>query len=286
MGKRVLCPNCGVHHYIEEAKSKVSSFESTTRRPYRSDAATIPLSQPGLSRDVPTNLPSIDTHVKIPFRQTVISGLLDAPIGIAIGLGIGLGVAGMADAASQDSFTLAAYILITGTGGAIGGAVAFCWTARGEWPKRLREYDALLWVEEITGLDLNGDGEIGEPTESETLKIEIHDQSGRTRLLLELNTDRERFSELARLVMVVNEGFSEETAKKAGYTRKEWEEIRDNLIDLGVAAWKDKKHHKQGCYLREDGYRIFSGALTPSLPAGDVPKKAIGASERRKTNDI
>lgn len=276
---RVRCPSCGISHTIEDEASRPGTFASSYRRPYRNDAATVAFSQPQASREAPTGFPSMDTHVRIPLRQAMISGLFDAPVGAVIGLGAGLSIALMTDAASLDSFTLSAYVLITGTGGLIGGMVSFCKRAKVEWPKRLNAYDALLWIEEITDLDLNGDGEIGEP-ESETLKIELHDQSGRPRLLLELNTDRERFSELARLVVVVKEGFSEETAKKVGYSRKEWEEIRDNLIDLGVAAWKDKKHHKQGCYLREDGYRIFSGALTPSLPAGDVSKKAIGTNER------
>lgn len=290
MSRRVKCPNCGIIHTTEAEASKPGTFASSYRRPYKNDAATLSLPQPQASRETPTGFPSMDTHVRIPFRQTLISGLFDAPIGLAVGLGLGLGVAGMADAASQDTFTLAAYILIIGSGGAIGGAVAFCWTARGEWPKRRSEYDALLWIEEITGLDLNGDGEIGEP-QPETVKFELHDQSGRPRLIAEFDTDRERFGELARLILVVSEGFSEKTAKKAGYSRKEWEvKIRDKFIELGAAAWKDKQHHEQGVYLREAGYRILDGLLdslsTSPLLAENVSKNTPGTNERTQTNEL
>jgi hypothetical protein len=284
MSKKTICPNCGFIHATEEAGSKAGAFENRVRRPtFRTDTMAPAMQQPGIAEQ-PTGLPNWDSHVKIPLRQAVIFGLFDAPLGVGIGLLGGASLAMLFNVGSEDSLTLWGYALFTGTGGAIGGLVALCQEAKRRWPERLAEYDALLWIEEITGLDLDGDGEIGEPV-AEVLRIELQDQQGRPRLIADLDTDPERFAEMARLVVQLDLGFSEEVARKAGYNRKEWEKLRDTFIELRGARWKEESNHKLGLYLSETGYKLFGKILSPALPAGDTPKKGLGTVERTRTNE-
>lgn len=282
---KTRCPNCGVLHEIDEPKK--GTFENRVRRPFKTDAMapTFPAGQPEINQQAPTGLPGWDSHVKIPLRQAVIFGLFDAPVGVGVGLVGGIGLAMLFNAASRDNLTSWGYVIIIGTGGAIGGLVALCQEAKRRWPERLEIYDALLWVEEITGMDIDGDGEVGEP-EPEVLRIELQDQSGRPRLIADLETDRERFEEFARWAVTLNLGFSEEVARKAGYKRKEWERIRDTFIELKGARWKDESNHKLGLYLLENGYKLFGKVLPTPLPAGDVSKNTLGTVERMKTNHI
>lgn len=280
---KVRCPGCGVLHEIEQPKS--NAFENRVRRPFRADAMAPTFPQPEINQQAPTGLPGWDSHVKIPLRQAVIFGLFDAPTGIGIGLVGGAGLAMLFNAASRDNLTPWGYVIIIGTGGAIGGLVALCQEAKKRWPERLEIYDALLWIEEVTGMDIDGDGEVGEP-ETNILRIELHDQQGRPRIIAELDTDRERFAELGRLAVALNLGFSEEVARQAGYNRKEWVKIRDKFIELEAARWKNVKNHKEGCYLIENGYKLFGKVLPTPLPAGNVSENLPGTNGRMKTNHI
>lgn len=287
MAKKVLCPNCGVWHNLPDEPNK-GTFENRVRRPFRTDAMAPTFPQPSEGiKEQPTGLPGWDSHVKIPLRQAVIFGLFDAPIGVGIGLVGGVGLAALFNVASRDNLTPWGYVVIIGTGGAIGGLIALCQEAKKRWPERLGIYDALLWVEEVTNLDLDGDGEIGEPdTGASALRIELQDQQGRPRLIADLDTDPERFAELARLVVQLDLGFSEEIAKRAGYNRKEWERLRDTFIELKGARWKEESNHKLGLYLLENGYKLFGKVLPTPLPAGDIPKNTLGTVERTRTNDL
>lgn len=268
---KVRCPNCQLWHTIEEPPA--GWFENRVRRPFRVDAAApaFPETPASTTTEQPTGLPGWDSHVRIPLRQAVIFGLFDTPTGIGLGLVGGAGLALLFNAASRDDLTPWGIVVFVGTGGAIGGLIALCQEAKKRWPERLKIYDALLWMEETTGLDLDGDGEVGQPV-TEVLRIELQDQQGRPRLIADLDTDPERFAELARLAATLDLGFSEEVARKAGYNRKEWEKLRDTFIELKGARWKEETNHKLGLYLLENGYKLFGKVLTPPLSAGDSPK--------------
>lgn len=288
MAKEVLCPNCGVWHEIGEDPPRATTFENRVRRPmFKTDAMAGSFPQPlEGAKDQPVGLPGWDSHVKIPLAQAVIFGLFDAPIGVGIGLAGGVGLAMLFNEASRDNLTPWGYVVIIGTGGFIGGLIALCQEAKKRWPERLEVHDALLWIEEITGVDIDGDGEVGEP-EPETLKIELHDGNGIPRLIAEFDTDRERFAELARLILIIKKGFSEETANEAGYSRKEWVDIRDKFFSLQAAAWKNRNHPKQGIDLGSRGINILKAMLPPTLPAGEVtPKNPSGTNGGRRTDDL
>lgn len=271
---KVRCPNCQIWHTIEEPPP--GWFENripfdklrTQRRPsFKTDVAAPAFPQPGIANEQPAGLPGWDSHVKIPLRQAMISGLLDAPAGLAIGLGVGLTIALTVDLASKDTLAPIAYILITGGGAAIGGTISFCRIAKKEWPKRLSKYDALLWAEDVTGFDLDGDGEVGEPAASR-VEVEIQEK-GIPREIETLEIDLPRLQALARLIILDKEAFSQRTAAKAGISRdEEWIPLRDKLITRRWAAWKIQGAPTQGVVLKPKGEAIFKALLSPALGDG------------------
>lgn len=251
---RVLCPNCGIYHTIPD------TFENRIRRPFKADVMAPALPSPSTNY-APAGQPNRETHVAVPFDQAKITGFFAAPLGGVVAYGIVMVI----DATPSIEITSWGKVAVTLCGVIVTGFSVAGWM----WFRRLGVYDGLLWtVEETTGLDLDGDGEVGELV-SEVVRIELTDHNGIPRLIADFNTDRERFTELARLVLE-GKGFSEETAKKAGYTRKEWEAIRNKFMELNAATWKNRKHHNQGIDITGRGADIFKGLLPPALPAGDV----------------
>jgi hypothetical protein len=252
------CPHCG-----RSINQKTHTFENRVKRPFKVDtlAPTYPQMSGGLVKEQPAGLPSMDTHVKIPFRQTMIYGLFDAPVGVAIGLGAGLSAALLVDAASLDSLTLSAYALVIGGGGLLGGTVSFCRAAKREWPNRLNVYDALLWIEEVTGLDLDGDGEIGEPEQARTIPVEFTEK-GVPREIDTLEIDMIKAVTLARLLIIEGKSFSERTAADAGLARaEEWVPLREKLISRRWAKWNHPTNPKGGVSLTPKGVALFQAIL-------------------------
>lgn len=273
MSKKTICPNCGFIHATEEAGSKAGAFESSYRRPYRSEAATVPFpSMPQASRETPTGFPSMDTHVRIPLRQAVISGLFDAPVGFVIGsLSVGTLMI-IIDATPVDvAFTAWGLLVISGSAGALGGLVSFCRTAKAQWPERLEIYDSLLWqAEEITGYDLNGDGEVGEPMPNR-VEVELQER-GIPREIETLEIDLPRLQTLARFILTDKEPFSQRTAAKAGISRdEEWKPFRDKLISRRWAKWNHPTEPKQGVSLTPKGEAILR-----AISGMDGGQKSVG----------
>lgn len=274
---RVRCPNCGVTHTVEEKKKRTVDFESKLKS---AALAMAPIHQPAVTREAPAGLPSMDTHVRIPLRQAMISGLLDAPIGFVIGAGSGLLLAVIIDITPVNiAFTGYGLAAISGGGGLVGGLIAFCRTAKKEWPERLGIYDNLLWrIEDLTGWDLDGDNEIGEPG-SPRVDIEFQEK-GIPRETETLDIDLPRLTVLAGLIVLDGKSFSERTAGEAGISREEWLPLRDKLIDRRWAKWNHPTETKQGVSLQPKGKAILRSIL-----GGDEGQKSLlGTHPRTPTN--
>lgn len=260
MAKKTRCPNCGMIHAIEE-EPKTGTFENRVKRPtFKTGALAGSFPQQPDITEQPTGLPNWDSHVKIPLRQAVIFGLFDAPLGVGIGLVGGASLAMLFNVGSEDSLTLWGYALFIGAGGAIGGLIAISQGAKKHWPERLAAYDALLWIEEFTGFDLNGDGEIGEPGASR-VEVEIQEK-GIPREIDTLDISPDKLQKLAYLILIDKEGFSERTAAKAGISRdEEWKPFRDKLITRRWAKWNHPTETRQGVSLTPKGVAILGAVL-------------------------
>lgn len=274
---RTRCPNCGLSHDVDEPKPKLNTFENRVRRHFRTDAAAVSMPQQGVVSQTPAGLPNRETHVAVPFDQAKITGFFAGPVG---GVVVYIAVS-VIDAAPTLEITpwgkVAAVVCGTiATGFSVAGLM---------WLKRLSVYDGLLWIEEITGLDLNGDEQIGEPPVNK-VEVEIT-KNGIPRQIEEFETDLERFRALAQLVLIYGKSFSEETASEAGYTRKEWVKIRDKFIGRKYAVWSNTKHHKQGVSLARLGVAILQKFLPPTLPVAGMPQNSpAGTNVGEPTNAL
>lgn len=239
-------------------------------------------------RETPTYLPSRETHLDLPLAQAYAFGRFVAPIGFVIGCASGLAAAGLTDVVMagirNTNLTGWGYIGIISLFGIGGGVIAFFWEAKAKFPVRLEKYDGLLMkAEEVTQIDLNGDGHIGEPEakEPETVKVEFT-ENGIPRQLSEIEgVGIDRLKKLAELVRS-GKGFSERTAGEAKISQKEFGKLRDYFIAEGWAKWKNDEP-RQGVQLLRKGARLFATlSPTPSVVVGGSKNQSTPASSKQQ----
>jgi hypothetical protein len=159
------CPHCNNLIEVHPAGADFSLFE--TKTPTRFPHTTTGQLPPGsrASRETPVEMPTGET-IQVRLSEAVISGAI---IGAVVGPG-SLIVTYLLD---FGGWAMAGTCFALGGIGLIGG-VAYTWFGRAG------HYDALLWrVEEITGLDINRDGDVGEPLERRvTLEVFHKDERG------------------------------------------------------------------------------------------------------------
>lgn len=274
MAKKVLCPNCGVWHELPEEPKK-GTFENRVRRPFRTDAIAPTLSQPGIIRETPVNLPTLPSHVYVPLLQSLIDGFYVFPGGVVGGIVI----VAVVDSATKLEVTSWGFALA----GLAGGVMASFFWAGQKWNIHLRFVNSLLWVaEEIFQTDFDGDEEIGQPGLPERLQVEIT-ENGVPRELDELEIGRQRLTTLARLIFLEGRGFAERTAEEAGINREEWVRLRDRFIGRGWATWKNASAPKSGIVLRRKGAGLLQGLLPPTLSGGNSQNNVGGTHARTPT---
>lgn len=238
------CPICGynITRGGEWSRTDYHTFEQTTdfmptggtRAP--APVAAVPAGVT-LKRQRPARAATLRSDVAVPCIQSVITGLL------AI-----MGGGGIAAAAGWDVLIVSAIVGAIVTGAA--------------WYLLLRQHSDLLWeIETITGVDLDGDGEKGRPKESTPVEVHIppgKDQEGKQTLFMDLPAPPDVLRIFARAVLSgqpMTEGAW--SGKGRLFSKPEFILLRDELIDRKLAAWRNPKHHAQGCYLRKSGKYVF-----------------------------
>lgn len=166
---------------------------------------------------------------------------------------------------------------------------ALCWAL--EWPNpgKLGLVGSLLittgmwaaslssWmrrIERILGVDLNGDGYIGQvpmAAPPESLRIEvIHDQ-GRSAQFIDLPSPDKL--PLLAAGLLAGRQFSQSvwTGQSGIFSRSEFEELRAELLKRNLARWKNADSPSQGVELTPPGRAVFrrlaqSLQSSPTLP--------------------
>lgn len=121
-----------------------------------------------------------------------------------------------------------------------------------------------LWrLERSIGLDIDQDGDIGEP-EPKRFVIELSQQTtaGRRTAWLDIPTTPEQFAPVARAA-VNGLSLSQDSWTGAGnpFSRAQWAALRDRLLELELLAWKDATAPRQGLELTGDGRRALAAWL-------------------------
>jgi len=168
--------------------------------------------------------PALESEVYVPALQTIFT---------ALALGLAAGLLAWAAGWSWRVPVVAA---------AVGLAAGWAW--------RLRLADRLLWaVETWTDADLNGDGATGRPAMSFCVA-----NPGQARQTIAAETrqsaDEEKRAALLRFVDTsFMRGTSESAQGVAAGDRADYVKMRDVLLSLGIAAWKNPQRPKAGWVL-------------------------------------
>ena len=122
------------------------------------------------------------------------------------------------------------------------------------WLVLLGQTRRLLWaVERLTGRDLDGDGQAGEP---QVIRVEV--TNGKQEVYLDLPGKPQALATLARGVLN-GRSFAEDTWSGRGglFSRSEFRQLRDTLIERGLAVWRNPNAKAQGVELTAAGRAVF-----------------------------
>lgn len=118
----------------------------------------------------------------------------------------------------------------------------------------------VTFTENLTRLDLNRDGKVGDVPKRQNRKVSVTVSDGNGHDKRVEFTDDAKFHNLA--VKILNGAPpTETTAKECGISRGRWEKIRDELVDRGCAVWKDPENHNLGIDILAAGRAALRAAL-------------------------
>ena len=206
---------------------------------------TIPLP----AQPAPPTLHSFTAGILIPGAQASITGIM-----IAIPAGV---IAYLAQFQAPWAWSLLTWSLVQ----------AIAWL-RLLW----RWLDLTRPLELATGLDLDGDGQIGEPA---TVRIQLTSDDGRQTQLMDLPTTEAKLITLAH-ALAAGAPLSESEWTGAGklYSRSEFRTLRDEFLARGLVTWTSPDDHRQGVTLTKPGRAMMQYLATrhPSpTPLVDTP---------------
>jgi len=124
------------------------------------------------------------------------------------------------------------------------------------------------WVyklEELTGLNLNGDPYVGPPP---TVRVEIREEEGRKGTIARLPATEAQLYELAR-ALVKGATFSIEdwTGQGRPFSKDEFMLLRTEMIDRNLVEWNNPRSHSRGMSLTKTGWAVMRYlAQTPPSP--------------------
>ncbi len=125
--------------------------------------------------------------------------------------------------------------------------------AAATWFVLLADWRRALWrIEEMTGVDVDGDEQIGPPPIS-TIRVEVAE--GRSMTFLDLPLDQARTTTLARLALA---GRLSERDVALVLDRKTWGNLRARLLDGGFVRWRNPAEPRSGLLLTAKGRAVFT----------------------------
>lgn len=177
----------------------------------------------------------------VPFLQSVITGCLTA---ICISIGVLL-----------ISWKLAGWESFLWAAGA--GAVTFALVSLLTWLNRQQVWREILWnLETPLGIDLDQDGQVGEPR---PIQVRLTSEDGRSTQFAEIPGLPDW--KLARFAREILEGAS--TAGREWYgtnglfSQDEYTALRSVFVRKGWASWKNENHHQQGVEFNSQGLAVL-----------------------------
>ena len=127
--------------------------------------------------------------------------------------------------------------------------------------------DVLQEVEEIMGVDLDGDGKVGRPPRRWVDPVKLPVKNGGRQVLLDVDITAELVDFCKALQNSnVEAAFSEDGAALYKVKRPEFEAFRNELIGRKVIAWKNPKHPQSGYHFRDSFDVVVDYVASYPLP--------------------
>ena len=247
------CPVCGTALHVSSVAeaSAPAGFQTRTMQTMHFGSAA-PNSEQVHERITPTRGATIEGDVRVPLAQASITAVAVAvPVALLTASGHG-----------------SAWIPIS----------AFGVTLTASWLWLLADHRSLLrTVERITQRDLDGDGRIAEQPVVKRVSFNAVEQTAaghylRSRRIDIPRGDEKAIAEMARGVVAGKPFTQREWAHI--YNRDEFNELRDTLIKLGYAAWRDSNDRKLGVDLIATGRYLFRALAEQPTPPPVPPETA------------
>lgn len=148
------------------------------------------------------------------------------------------------------------------------------------WLILLSDHRALLWsVESIINEDLDGDGHTGKPAalpaprnpNSEPVRIQAEVREGQRWLFADFPAPSNEA--MYQFAQAVNDGratFSERSASQHGFSREQWQALRDEFLAARLAKWNSPGSPRQGVALTNAGAGLIRkiSATSPEVEGG------------------
>jgi len=197
-------------------------------------------------REMPSRAPTVQGDVAVPLCQAGITGLVvGLPVGVAaVALGSPLWV----------------------------GACAFSSVTGIAWLLLLSDHRRLLRsIETVIGRDLDGDNRVGQVEKPPTVRVEVEKKKDTGRsdwLLFDLSGSPSALQSLASGVLSgLSLSESEWSGSGRPFSRSDFRALRSQLIERGLACWRNPGAPAQGVELTAVGRAVFRRLTT--LPADE-----------------
>lgn len=233
------CPLCGEQLSVQPARSDSGGLEGHgALRPFeyslpgqgRRMKSDVPVE---FVRKTPTHPAGIESDVRVPLFQAVITGLMAGALLVVLGLGLGWGLTWQTPAVVAMVSAFACWMLF------------------------LFDHRSLLrQVERVIMADIDGDGRVGEP-EPETVRVEV--QEGERRwVFADLPVDLERLRLFARGALSGKPLAQASWTGRGGvFSRGEYQRLLDEMLARGFAVWRNPAAHAQGLDLTGVGRAVL-----------------------------
>lgn len=233
--------------YPKRPAPDTTTLHSSQHSPFKNDAVAIAPVAPGyeVRNESATFLPTREAHVYVPLLRSLITGCYWGVIGGSVITLLNMqGVWGRVGAWGSLGY------------GVVWGSLLFVGTSFFYWITITGKYDGLLSrVETYTGVDIDGDGEVGQP-EPRTIQVEV--DNGKSKQWEELPGDEAALIEFAKSIISGRVTFSEDGAAATGYGVTNFRKLRDKFFKHHWAEWKDPKARNQGITLYRAGRTVLS----------------------------
>lgn len=155
--------------------------------------------------------------------------------------------------------------------GVVAGALVTLIVTLKKWEDNVAEWRELLWQrEQRLGMDLDGDGHVGEP---ETSRWEVHYPDTNQTQILHFPVSEQRMALLARGLVSNGWKFTEREWSGSGkpFSAEEVDGIREVFLARGWCVWKNEDSVERGVNFTAKGkasLRGKAGFIQPPYPAG------------------